>query len=114
MRKLALITLVLVLVSISGCGKDNSSNQDISSSDSSTVLQEQPVKDCEYFQELADGLREKTDGRHTKIITEDFISRWTFVVMNNPKCFNQEEYCQAIYAKNSITPKGRQETSPYC
>lgn len=114
MRKLAVITVVFVLASISGCGKNNSVNQDISSSGSSAVVQEQPVKDCEYFQELATELREKTDGRHTKIITEDFISQWTFVIMNNSKCFNQEEYCEAIYAKNSIIPKGRQETSPYC
>jgi hypothetical protein len=114
MKKLAVTTLVFVLVSVVGCGKSDPVNQDVSSSNSSTVLQDQPEKDCKCFQELAADLRERTDGRHTKIITEDFISQWTYVVMNNSECFNQEQYCQAIYAKNSITPKGRQVSSPYC
>jgi hypothetical protein len=114
MKKLFPVMMVLVLVFVSGCGDNDSTIQGSNSSESSITLENQPVKDCNYFQELATDLRARTDGRHTKIITEDFISQWTYVVMNNSNCFSQQEYCQALYAKNSITPVGRQESSPYC
>lgn len=114
MSKRLVICLVVALLTVSGCANESTSSDPTVPSQSSSTLENLPAKDCTYFQELAYGLRDSADGGHTKIITQDFIERWTYVVMNNSKCFTQLEYCDAIDAHNSVSPWGRQESSPYC
>ena len=114
MSKSLVACLVVVLVTVSGCANESTSSSPQVPPQSSSTLENLPAKDCTYFQELAYGLRESANGGHTKIITQDFIERWTYVVMNNSKCFTQLEYCDAIDAHNSVSPRGRQESSPYC
>ena len=114
MSKLLVACLVAALVTVSGCANESTSSNPQVPSQSSSTLENLPVKDCTYFQELAYGLQNRANGGHTKIITKDFIERWTYVVMNNSKCFTQLEYCDAIDAHNSVSPWGRQVSSPNC
>jgi hypothetical protein len=114
MSKPLVACLVVALLTVSGCANESSSSNPKEPSQPSTKVENMPLKDCIYFQELAYGLQNRANGGHTKIITKDFIERWTYVVMNNSKCFTQIEYCDAIDAHNSVSPWGRQESSPYC
>ena len=111
-------TLVVILgvaaVTVTACASETPSTNQSTPIKTPSVIESQPSKNCTYFQELAYELKESADGGHTKIITQDFIERWTYVVMNNSKCFTQTEYCEAIDAHNSVSPWGRQESSPYC
>ena len=109
-----LITLVAVALLLSACSSASQTDGSITESTLPNPTISKLVKDCTYFQELAYELRESATGGHTKIITQDFIERWTYVVMNNSKCFTQIEYCDAIDAHNSVSPRSRQESSPYC
>jgi hypothetical protein len=114
MSKLLVACLVVALVTVSGCANESTSSNPKVPSQPPTTLENLPAKDCTHFQKLAYGLRESSNGGHTKIITQDFIEQWTYVVMNNSKCFTQLEYCDAIDAHNSVSPWGRQESSPNC
>jgi hypothetical protein len=106
--------LILALLTASGYTTTSKFSEPVSPTQSSAEQSLQPEKDCRYFQELAYGLQESVKSAHTKIITEDFINRWTYVVMNNAKCFTQIEYCDAIDMHNSVSPWGKQESPPNC
>jgi hypothetical protein len=114
MSKRQVACLVVALLTLSGCANKSTNSDPTTPSQPSSTFENLPTKDCTYFQELAYELKESANGGHTKIITQDFIERWTYVVMNNSKCFTQIEYCDAIDAHNSVSPQGRQESSPYC
>ena len=114
MSKPLVAWLVVALLTVSGCANESTSSDQTLPSQPSSKVENLPLKDCIYFQELAYSLQNRANGGHTKIITKDFIERWTYVVMNNSKCFTQIEYCDAIDAHNSVSPWGRQESSPYC
>jgi hypothetical protein len=114
MSKPQVACLILALLTTSGCSITSKISEPISPTPSSAEQSLLPEKDCRYFQALAYSLQESASKGHTKIITKDFIERWTYVVMNNSKCFTQIEYCDAIDAHNSVSPWGRQESSPYC
>jgi hypothetical protein len=104
----------MAIVTVTSCANETPSTNQTALIKTPSVIESQPTKDCTYFQELAYELKESASGGHTKIITKDFIERWTYVVMNNSKCFTQIEYCDAIDAHNSVSPWGRQESSPHC
>jgi hypothetical protein len=114
MSKPLVACLVVALLTVSGCANESTSSDQTLPSQPSSTLENLPAKDCTYFKELAYELRESANGGYTKIITKNFIEQWTYVVMNNSKCFTQLEYCDAIDAHNSVSLWGRQESSPYC
>ncbi len=114
MSKRLVVYLVFALMITSGCTNDTQSNSPINKQTPPALSQTQPVKDCAYFQDLAYDIQANVEIGHTKIIMDDLIGQWTYVIMNNSKCFTQIEYCDAIDAHNSVSPWGRQESSPYC
>jgi hypothetical protein len=114
MTRTLVVILGMAIVTVTSCGNETPSTNQAATIKTPSVIESQPTKDCTYFQELAYELKESASGGHTKIITKDFIERWTYVVINNSKCFTQIEYCDAIDAHNSVSPQGRQESSPYC
>lgn len=114
MTRTLVVILGMAIVTLTSCAYETPSTSQTTPIKTPSVIESQPTKDCTYFQELAYELKESASGGHTKKITKDFIERWTYVVMNNSKCFTQIEYCDAIDAHNSVSPWGRQESSPYC
>ena len=114
MTRTLVVILGMAIVTVTSCANESPSTNQSATIKTPSAIKSQPTKDCTYFQELAYELKESANGGHTKIITKDFIERWTYVVMNNSKCFTQIEYCAAIDAHNSVSPWGRQESSLYC
>ena len=114
MSKSLLAFLIVVSVTVSACTNESQTSDQSASTKSSTVVESQPVKDCTYFRELALKLQDSANESNTKIITKDLTEQWTYVIMNHSRCFSTEEYCNAIDAHNSVSLRGRQESSPEC
>jgi hypothetical protein len=114
MNKPLLVSLVTVLITASACTTESPVSEPVVPSDSPTYSQSQPIKDCKHFEELAYTLKERTKGGSTERMTKVYVGEWADVVRYNSECFSNDEICEAIDAHNSVSPWGRQESSPYC
>ena len=113
MKQKIVVTQIVLVFLLSACSSTSQTDVSITESTLPNPTISKPVKDCEYLQDLAYELQNEAEDRPTRI-AEDFIGQWSNVILRNPSCFTNEEYCAAIDAHNSVSPSGRQESSPYC
>ena len=111
-QKIVAAQVVLVFL-LSAC---SSTTQIDASTTESTVPNpsiSKPMEDCEYLQNQIYKYQNSAKELQ-RMFAEELTLDWTRLMINNRKCFSNDEYCAAIGIHNSLEEWYRQESSTWC
>ncbi len=111
-HKIAATQFVLVFL-LTAC----SSTTQIDTSTTEPILPNptisKPAVDCEYLRNQV--YRYQNSAKELqRMFAEELTLDWTRLMINNRKCFSNDEYCAAIAIHNSLEEWYRQESSTWC
>jgi len=107
-----IIQFVLVAL-LTACSSNSQTESLITQSTVPTPNTSNTVQDCEYLQNQIYQYQNSAKELQ-RMFAEELTLKWTRLMINNRKCFDNDEYCAAIDLHNSLEEWYRQESSTWC
>jgi hypothetical protein len=111
-KKMIATQFVLVFL-LTACSSTTQMDAPTTESISPNPTISKSVEDCEYLQNQVYKFQSSAK-ESQRMFAEELTLKWTRLMINNRKCFSNDEYCAAIGLHNSLEEWYRQESSIWC
>ena len=108
-----LVTLVAAILLLTACSEAQQTESQIIQSATPTPNISESAADCNKIQNEIYRLQNSAKELQ-RMFAEEVTLKWTRLVIENRKCFSNDEYCSVIALHNSLEEWYRQESSIWC
>ena len=108
-----LVTLVSAILLLTACSEAEQTESQVIQSATPTPNIRESAADCNNIQNEIYRLQNSAKELQ-RMFAEELTLKWTRLMINNRKCFSNDEYCAAIDLHNSLEEGYRQESSTWC
>ena len=108
-----LVTLVAAVLLLTACSEAQQTESQIIQSATPTPNISESAFDCNNIQNEIYRLQNSAKELQ-RMFAEELTLKWTRLVINNRKCFSNDEYCSVIALHNSLEEWYREASSIWC
>jgi len=108
-----LVTLVAAILLLTACSETQQTESQVIQSATPTPNISESAADCNSIQNEIYRLQNSAKELQ-RMFAEELTLKWTRLVINNRKCFSNDEYCSVIALHNSLEEWYREASSIWC